>query len=102
MQYLPVQQPGRGFQPTSTQSTDLCARLQGLGAGSVTRSAVEFRGIPIGEVIDVRAQIDLKTFEFSVPVTIHLDPTRLGVKILDSSPGIESRNHAQEIELTPW
>jgi len=56
--------------------------VRGLSPGA----PVEFRGIPIGEVIDVRAQIDLKTFEFSVPVTIHLDPTRLGVKILDSSP----------------
>jgi paraquat-inducible protein B len=59
--------------------------VRGLSPGA----PVEFRGIPIGEVIDVRAQIDLKTFEFSVPVTIHLDPTRLGVKILDSSPGID-------------
>ena len=43
---------------------------------------VEFRGIPIGEVADIRAQVDLKTFEFSVPVTIHLDAQRLGVKVV--------------------
>ena len=49
---------------------------------------VEFRGIPIGEVADVRAQIDLKTLEFSVPVTIHLDPQRLGVKVV----GLRSRS----------
>ena len=59
--------------------------VRGLSPGA----PVEFRGIPIGEVVDVRAQIDIKTFEFSVPVTIHLDPTRLGVKILDSSRGID-------------
>jgi paraquat-inducible protein B len=58
--------------------------VRGLSAGA----PVEFRGIPIGEVTDVSAQIDLKTFEFSAPVTISLDPRRLGVKILDMGPGV--------------
>jgi paraquat-inducible protein B len=57
--------------------------VRGLAPGA----PVEFRGIPIGEVADVRAQIDLKTFEFSVPVTIHLDPQRLGVKVLGTASG---------------
>lgn len=56
--------------------------------GLSTGAPVEFRGIPIGEVADVRAQIDLKTFEFSVPVTIHLDPTRLGVRLVDMKSGM--------------
>jgi paraquat-inducible protein B len=50
--------------------------------GLVPGAPVEFRGVPIGEVAEVRAQIDLKTFEFSVPVTIHMDAQRLGVKVL--------------------
>jgi paraquat-inducible protein B len=58
--------------------------VRGLTAGA----PVEFRGIPIGEVVDVRAQIDLQTFQFSVPVTIHLDPRRLGVKVLGTSAGV--------------
>ncbi len=58
--------------------------VRGLTAGA----PVEFRGIPVGEVSDVRAQIDLKNFEFSVPVTIQLDPRRLGVNVVDLSPGI--------------
>ncbi len=57
--------------------------VRGLAPGA----PVEFRGIPVGEVADVRAQVDLKTFEFSVPVTIHLDAQRLGVKIMDLKPG---------------
>jgi len=52
--------------------------VRGLAPGA----PVEFRGIPIGEVADVRAQVDLKTLEFLVPVTIHLDAQRLGVKVL--------------------
>jgi paraquat-inducible protein B len=59
--------------------------VRGLTPGA----PVEFRGIPIGEVVEVRAQIDLRTFEFSVPVTIHLDPERLGVNVLDARPGAD-------------
>jgi paraquat-inducible protein B len=57
--------------------------VRGLAPGA----PVEFRGIPIGEVSEISAQIDLKTFEFSAPVTISLDPRRLGVRILDLGPG---------------
>ncbi len=58
--------------------------VRGLTPGA----PVEFRGITIGEVSDISAQIDLKTFQFSAPVTISLDPRRLGVKILDLGPGV--------------
>jgi paraquat-inducible protein B len=40
--------------------------VRGLTVGA----PVEFRGIQIGQVSDIRAQIDLKSFQFSVPVTI--------------------------------
>jgi paraquat-inducible protein B len=59
--------------------------VRGLTAGA----PVEFRGIPIGEVSDVRAQINLRTFEFMTPVTIQLDPRRLGVNLVDMPPGID-------------
>jgi paraquat-inducible protein B len=59
--------------------------VRGLAAGA----PVEFRGIPIGEVADVRAHIDAKTFEFSAPVTILLDAPRLGVQIQDLEPGAD-------------
>jgi len=56
--------------------------VRGLTPGA----PVEFRGIQIGEVVEVSAQVDARTFEFSAPVTIHLDAQRLGVKILDLKP----------------
>ena len=59
--------------------------VRGLSRGA----PVEFRGIPIGEVADVRAQVDIKTFQFSAPVTIRLDPTRLGVSVLDTRAGMD-------------
>jgi paraquat-inducible protein B len=59
--------------------------VRGLTLGA----PVEFRGIPVGEVADIRAQIDVKTFEFSVPVTIRLDPQRLGVKVVEEASGAD-------------
>jgi len=59
--------------------------VRGLAPGA----PVEFRGIQIGEVTEVQAQIDMKTFTFSVPVTIHLDPQRLGVQMRDLKPGTD-------------
>jgi paraquat-inducible protein B len=56
--------------------------VRGLEAGA----PVEFKGIRIGEVTEVRAQFDEKTFEFSVPVTIRVDPASLGVKFIGATP----------------
>jgi paraquat-inducible protein B len=57
--------------------------VRGLTVGA----PVEFQGIQIGDVSSIRAQFDLRTFEFSVPVTIRLDPERLGVNVLEARPG---------------
>jgi paraquat-inducible protein B len=59
--------------------------VRGLTVGA----PVEFQGIQIGEVAAIRAQIDLKTFEFSVPVMVRLDPERLGVNILEVKAGVD-------------
>jgi paraquat-inducible protein B len=59
--------------------------VRGLSPGA----PVELRGIKVGEVADIRAQVDVKTSTFSVPVTIHLDPQRLGIKVVDLKPGTD-------------
>lgn len=59
--------------------------VRGLTAGA----PVEFRGIPVGEVVSIQAQLDAKTFKFSAPVTIDLDAQRLGVKIEGLAPGTD-------------
>ncbi|HUI27573.1 MAG TPA: MlaD family protein [Candidatus Kryptonia bacterium] len=59
--------------------------IRGLAPGA----PVEFRGIPVGEVVDVSAQVDGSTFEFSAPVTIRMDAQRLGLKIVDLKPGVD-------------
>jgi hypothetical protein len=57
--------------------------VRGLAPGA----PVELRGIKVGEVVDIRAQVDVKTLKFTVPVIIELDAQRLGVKVLDLRPG---------------
>lgn len=58
-------------------------------AGLAPGAPIQFHGIPIGEVVDVRAEFDAMTSRFAVPVTIHLDPQQLGVRILDLKPGMD-------------
>ena len=51
--------------------------VRGLTAGA----PVEFRGVPIGRVEAIDARLDVKTLEFTVPVTVVLDATRFGVQV---------------------
>ncbi len=53
--------------------------VRGLTVGA----PVEFYGITIGEVTKITPELDVKTMEGSVNVTICLDPKRYGVKFMD-------------------
>ena len=67
--------------------------VRGLTPGA----PVEFRGVPIGEVVSVDAQLDIETFEFSVPVTIRIDAARLGVKVAHAGPGRDLASVRREL-----
>jgi paraquat-inducible protein B len=67
--------------------------VRGLAPGA----PVEFRGIQVGEVVGVNAQVDAKTFEFSAPVTVRLEAQRLGVKILDLAPDADLKAMRQKM-----
>jgi paraquat-inducible protein B len=47
--------------------------VRGLSPGA----PVEFRGIKIGEVVDVKLQLNVMTQEFQIPVMIDLEPERV-------------------------
>jgi paraquat-inducible protein B len=47
--------------------------VRGLSPGA----PVEFRGIQIGEVVDVKLQIDVTTRQFQIPVMIDVEPERV-------------------------
>ena len=57
--------------------------VRGLSVGA----PVEFRGLPVGEVTNIEAVLDTRTFEFYSPVTVQLDMSRVGVKFVGSKPG---------------
>ena len=67
--------------------------VRGLAIGA----PVEFRGVPVGHVTAIDAQLDAKTLEFSVPVTIVLDATRLGVSVVDLAPGTDIASIRQRV-----
>lgn len=71
------------FKVTARDPQDFVLIFNESVRGLVPGAPVEFRGIPVGEVVDIKAQIDAKTFQFSAPVTVRLDATRLGVQIVD-------------------
>jgi paraquat-inducible protein B len=47
--------------------------VRGLSPGA----PVEFRGIQIGDVVDVKLELNVKTQEFQIPVLIDLEPERV-------------------------
>jgi paraquat-inducible protein B len=53
--------------------------VRGLAVGA----PVEIGGVQIGSVTGIQAQFDAKSAEFSVPVTVTIDPMRYGVKFLN-------------------
>ncbi|MFK7896006.1 MAG: intermembrane transport protein PqiB [Myxococcota bacterium] len=48
-------------------------------AGLAQGSPVEFRGIKIGEVLDVDVRLDQETNEIEIPVVVEIEPERLGI-----------------------
>jgi paraquat-inducible protein B len=70
--------------------------VRGLAVGA----PVEMGGIQIGEVTAMQAQFDAKTSEFSVPVTISVDPARYGVKFLNMPKDEETGdNHKRVMDI---
>ena len=52
--------------------------VRGLYVGA----PVELGGVNIGEVTQISPQFDANKMEFTIPVTIQVDPQRFGVKFL--------------------
>jgi paraquat-inducible protein B len=65
--------------------------------GLVRGAPVEFRGIPIGDVLDMRTQFDERTAEFSVLVFLEVYPEMLGggVQFDVNAPGGEEHRRAR-------
>ena len=61
--------------------------VRGLAVGA----PVQVRGITIGEVTEINPQFDETKADFSVPVTVCVDPERYGVKFISVPAGEDSQ-----------
>jgi paraquat-inducible protein B len=69
--------------------------VRGLTVGA----PVELGGIPIGQVTQINPQFDAKTMEFTVPITVTVDPQRYGVKFIGASTNQDAlATHKQVID----
>lgn len=53
--------------------------FQGSVRGLSVDAPVEFHGIPIGRVMDVKLQLDPETFQFDIPVMVEIEPGRIDI-----------------------
>jgi len=63
--------------------------VRGLSVGA----PVEFRGIEVGEVIDIKLEFDYNTMEFRIPVVVELEPERI------KTTGKEMTDRRKRIEI---
>jgi paraquat-inducible protein B len=63
--------------------------LRGLSAGA----AVDFRGVEIGEVTDIKVEYDAKTQKFLFPVFINIYPERMRSRFLQGAALPEEKSH---------
>jgi len=66
--------------------------FEGSVRGLARGAPVEFRGIKLGEVLDIKAEVDPKTLEFRIPVLIEIEPERLTL-----IRGDHSKSHIEEL-----
>jgi paraquat-inducible protein B len=57
--------------------------VRGLSLGA----PVEFRGIPIGHVVDLKLEFDAKKTTFDIPVIIVIEPGRINIKGMENRTG---------------
>lgn len=69
---------GRAFEHGG-ERTRWLVHFSGSVRGLAVGAPVEFRGIQLGEVVDLRLEMDLDRVAFRIPVIIEIDPERLAL-----------------------
>src|SRR3954452_3162771 len=67
-------------EPVITERVPFLARFSGSVGGLHAGSPVQFDGIPVGVVTDVRLEWDTATHELDIPVTLDLEPQRIAIR----------------------
>lgn len=68
--------------------------VRGLSPGA----PVEMKGIPIGEVIDVKLQINKETQKISIPVLIMVEPERIDILVTEEGVITDAKEKLEEVE----
>ncbi|MCP4115540.1 MAG: MCE family protein [Desulfobacteraceae bacterium] len=80
------------YKKTYTQKIRVIMSFEGSVGGLSVGAPVKFRGIRIGEVLDITLAFDYDAMAFRIPVTIELEPGRFtmtGKQPIDARQGIE-------------
>ena len=64
--------------------------FQGSVRGLSVGAPVEFRGIPLGRVTDVKLQLNPETFRFDIPVMVEIEPGRIDL-MGPSAPEVDGK-----------
>src|SRR3954447_15409069 len=67
-------------EPVYTEKVPYLVRFEGSVGGLHAGSPVQFNGIPVGVVTDVRLEDDAASKRIGIPVTLDLEPQRIAVK----------------------
>ena len=82
----------RIFDKTYTEKSRWVLHFQGSVRGLTVGSPVEFRGIRIGQVLDINMEYDAEEQEFLIPVLIELEPERIKVIGEEVEPDHKKQN----------
>jgi len=87
------------FKPTARDPHTYVLVFKQSVRGLALGAPVEFRGITIGEVTGIHPQFDLKTDDFSVPVTVLVDPRMFGVSFVGEAAGDDGTRNERFIDV---
>jgi paraquat-inducible protein B len=68
--------------------------VRGLSPGA----PVEILGIKVGEVVKVELQLNMKTFDFRIPVLVYLEPERLNTLVTEEGKVVRGEEKTEELE----
>lgn len=69
--------------------------FNGSVRGLTEGAPVQLRGIPIGKVTGISLELDKKTAEIRVPVTVELEPQR--ISIVNNLPGVSDKDVMEQL-----
>src|SRR3954471_16546534 len=67
-------------EPVITEKVPFLGPFSGSGGGLHAGSPVQFNGIPVGVVTDVRLEWDTATHKLDIPVRLDLEPQRIAIR----------------------